>query len=97
LLHVLEGHKLVTEGPYGIVRNPIYAGMFGMLIATGLATSQFAYLVVATAVYRLGTTIRIRSEEKLLREAFGEQFREYERLVPALLPRVGGAATRNVD
>ena len=36
---VLEGHKLVTEGPYSIVPNPIYAGMFGMLLTTGLAIS----------------------------------------------------------
>ena len=27
---VLEGHKLVTEGAYSVVRNPIYTGMFGL-------------------------------------------------------------------
>src|SRR5271166_3280895 len=32
---LVEGHKLITEGPYAYVRNPIYTGMFGMLIATG--------------------------------------------------------------
>jgi protein-S-isoprenylcysteine O-methyltransferase Ste14 len=34
----------------------------------------------------VGTIIRVRSEEKLLREAFGEQFENYARKVPALVP-----------
>src|SRR5262249_19689489 len=31
---LVEGHQLITEGPYRRVRNPIYSGMLGMLIAT---------------------------------------------------------------
>jgi protein-S-isoprenylcysteine O-methyltransferase Ste14 len=33
---VVTDHKLATEGPYRFVRHPIYTGMLGMLIATGL-------------------------------------------------------------
>src|SRR5213080_2237399 len=76
---VVEGHKLVTEGPYSIVRNPIYTGMFGMLLATGLAVSHWVGLLIAVVVFAIGTAIRIRSEEKLLREAFGREFEEYAR------------------
>lgn len=83
---VLEGHKLVTEGPYRIVRNPIYTGMFGMLLATGLAISHWIGLLIAVVVFIVGTLIRVRSEEKLLREAFGAEFTAYERKVPALIP-----------
>ncbi len=83
---VLEGHKLVTEGPYGIVRNPIYTGMFGMLLATGLAISHWIGLVAAIAVFAIGTAIRVHSEEKLLREAFGAEFDAYTRRVPAVVP-----------
>jgi protein-S-isoprenylcysteine O-methyltransferase Ste14 len=31
---VVEGHELITDGPYRIVRHPIYAGMLGLLVAT---------------------------------------------------------------
>jgi len=83
---VLEGHKLVTEGPYSVVRNPIYTGMFGMLLATGLAISHWIGLLIATFVFAAGTLIRVQSEEKLLREAFGQQFEAYARSVSAVVP-----------
>lgn len=83
---VLKGHKLITEGPYSIVRNPIYTGMFGMLLATGLAISHWIGLLIAIIVFAIGTAIRVHSEEKLLREAFGEEFEAYARKVPAVVP-----------
>ena len=83
---VLEGHILVTEGPYSVVRNPIYSGMFGMLLATGLAISHWIGLLIATFVFAVGTLIRVQSEEKLLRDAFGEQFDAYARKVSAVVP-----------
>jgi len=83
---VVEGHELITEGPYAIVRNPIYLAMFGMLVATGLAVSRWQALAAAIIVFFAGTEIRIRSEERLLREAFGAKFGEYARRVPGLFP-----------
>jgi protein-S-isoprenylcysteine O-methyltransferase Ste14 len=83
---VTEGHRLVIEGPYRIVRNPIYTGMLGMLLATGFAFSRWPALVVGVVVFITGTMIRVRSEEKLLRETFGEEFEAYAKRVPALIP-----------
>lgn len=83
---VVEGHKLVTKGPYNIVRNPIYTGMFGMLLATGLAVSHWIGLVIAIVIFAIGTFIRVRSEERLLREMFGPEFDAYARKVPAVIP-----------
>jgi protein-S-isoprenylcysteine O-methyltransferase Ste14 len=83
---LIEGHKLITEGPYGLVRNPIYTGMFGMLLATGLAVSHWVGLLIAIIVYAVGTVVRVRSEEKLLRGAFGAEFDAYARRVPAVIP-----------
>jgi len=60
--------------------------MFGMLLATGLAISAWLGLIVAIALFAMGTTIRIRSEERLLRNAFGEEFDAYAQKVPAIVP-----------
>jgi protein-S-isoprenylcysteine O-methyltransferase Ste14 len=83
---LVEGHQLATSGPYALVRHPIYSGMLGMLLATGLAISHWLALLAALIIFFVGTTIRVRSEEKLLREAFGEKFESYARRVRAIVP-----------
>lgn len=83
---LVEGHKLITSGPYAYVRNPIYTGMLGMLIATGLAMEHWIATIVAVVIFFVGLVIRVRSEEKLLRAAFGQEFEDYARRVPAVVP-----------
>jgi protein-S-isoprenylcysteine O-methyltransferase Ste14 len=85
---LVEGHELITEGPYRFVRNPIYTGMLGMLVATGLALQHWIQLAVGIVLFAIGTVIRVRSEEKLLRAAFGKEFDDYARRVPAVLPGI---------
>lgn len=85
---LLEGHKLATGGPYRFVRHPIYAGMLGMLLATGMSLSYWFSLVAALLLFFIGTSIRVRSEEKLLREQFGAEFESYAARVLALLPGI---------
>ncbi len=80
---LVEGHKLVTVGPYAYVRNPIYTGMLGMLIASGLAMEHWIALCAALVIFMVGLIIRVRSEEKLLRAAFGQEFEDYTRRVSA--------------
>ena len=83
---LVEGHRLVQTGPYRLVRHPIYTGMLGMLIATGFALGIWWVLIVALVVFLIGTAIRVRFEERLLREAFGDEFDDYARRVPAIIP-----------
>ena len=85
---LVEGHKLVTDGPYAHLRNPIYTGMLGLLIATGLAMEHWIALIMAVLIFAAGMVIRVRSEEKLLRAAFGAEFEEYASRVPAVVPGI---------
>ena len=85
---VIKGHELVTQGPYAIVRNPIYLGMYGMIVGTGLVFSRWGTFLAAVVFFLIGNRIRIRAEERLLRETFGSQFDDYARHVPAFFPRL---------
>jgi protein-S-isoprenylcysteine O-methyltransferase Ste14 len=83
---LVEGHRLVREGPYALVRHPIYTGMAGKLLATGLTYSHWLGLLLGVIVFTIGTVIRVRSEERLLRAEFGAEFDAYARRVPAVVP-----------
>jgi protein-S-isoprenylcysteine O-methyltransferase Ste14 len=86
---VVEGHELITEGPFSVVRNPIYLGMFGLMVATGLVFATWWALGLAVVLFLIGNQIRIRAEEKLLRETFGAKFEDYAQRVPAFWPGFG--------
>ena len=83
---LVEGHRLVTAGPYALVRHPIYTGMAGKLLATGLTYSHWLGLLLGVIVFTIGTVVRVRSEERLLRAEFGAEFDAYARRVPAVVP-----------
>lgn len=83
---VIQGHELITQGPYSVVRNPIYLGMFGLILSMSLAFSRWWSGLLAVALFLIGNRIRIRAEERLLRETFGDQFDEYARRVPPFIP-----------
>jgi len=83
---VIEGHELVTQGPYRFVRHPIYTAMLGKLLASNFAFGHWLGLVIAGSMFVVGTLIRIQAEEKLLRETFGSAYAEYAQRVPAFLP-----------
>lgn len=86
---VVAGHKLVTSGPFRYCRHPLYLGMVGLLLATVLGLSSFIGAGAAFVLFGLGTTVRVQAEERLLREAFGADFEDYRRKVPAFIPRPG--------
>ncbi|MGB6431874.1 MAG: isoprenylcysteine carboxylmethyltransferase family protein [Candidatus Acidiferrales bacterium] len=83
---VIEGHRLITEGPYNLVRNPIYLSMFGSLVATGLVFGKWWAFLPAVIIFLIGTQIRISREEKLLCATFGDEWTDYTRRVPAFFP-----------
>ena len=92
----LQTSRLVADGPYRFVRNPLYLGNIMISIAMGLMASRLGFLVLVIGntvfVYRL-----ILREEAGLEATRGNSYRAYcaavPRLLPALSPRVSAAGS----
>lgn len=71
-----KAHELVTHGLYKRFRNPVYVfsllGFGGMLISAG----WWWGLLMLPGVYAM-QSVRIRREERVLEQAFGEKYRAY--------------------
>jgi protein-S-isoprenylcysteine O-methyltransferase Ste14 len=81
-------HELVQAGAYRIVRHPIYASMFGMLLADICWVGTLPGWPIAVALFVVGTEIRVRVEDGLLRERFGETFVAWQKAKAAYVPFV---------
>jgi protein-S-isoprenylcysteine O-methyltransferase Ste14 len=79
-------HQLVTIGVFAQVRNPIYLAMSLFLLALAIGLGHEANLVVAVPGFALGTWIRVREEEKLLRAQFGTGYDDYAARVKRFVP-----------
>jgi protein-S-isoprenylcysteine O-methyltransferase Ste14 len=81
------GHELRTDGPYRVTRHPIYTGLLGMLAGTTMIAGIGLWLLVMV-IGVLFVEIKLRAEEQLLSSEFPEQYAEFRRRVPRLLPLV---------
>lgn len=81
-------HQLIRKGPYRWLRHPSYTGslatFYGFALALGDAVSLLAIVVPVTVVFLW----RIRIEERVLADAFPEQYPAYARETRRLIPFV---------
>lgn len=87
MVQVKFGHQLIRTGPYRIVRNPMYTGIFIAFVGAAIAIGELLAFV-ALAIGLVSIVIKIQAEEEILTEKFGEEYLQYKREVKALIPFV---------
>lgn len=84
--HIIKNNRLATTGPYAHTRNPLYFGSF--LIAAGFAiAAHWALLLVVIAFFVFVYAPTMERERANIRGRFPDAYAEYERNVPAFVPR----------
>ena len=81
----LHSDRLVADGPYRYVRNPLYLGIVLLAAGMGLMASRLGwlFLVAANCVFYLRLALR---EEVALAATQGESYLAYKRAVPRIIP-----------
>lgn len=79
--------RLVEEGPYGIVRHPLYLGL--ALLGAGTMAAHPSLPTIAGGIGLLvGLASKMHREERAMASMFGARWEAYRRRVPSLIPRL---------
>lgn len=87
-LEIREKHELITRGIYGYIRHPMYASQWLWVIAQPLLLQNWLAGWLNLFIFIIFYFLRVRAEEKLMIDTFGEQYREYMQKVGAVLPKL---------
>ena len=85
---VLESQHLVQGGLYRHVRHPAYAGSLLAYLGMGLALANWISFVMIFFPILLAALYRMQVEERVLREAFGDEYADYSSRTKRLLPGI---------
>lgn len=83
-----NGNALVKDGPYAIIRNPMYFGTFMIGAGVIVMLLELWILLIFSAGFLIIYIPQAIREEKVLLGRFGEGYKEYCRVTPGYLPRI---------
>ena len=81
-----KGRTLAFNGPYALVRNPMYLGRYFILLGGVMLLGNWWVLLLFTVVYYFYMVNRVQREEEYLRGPLGAPYEEYLRTVNRFLP-----------
>ncbi|GEC15304.1 protein-S-isoprenylcysteine O-methyltransferase [Nitrobacter winogradskyi] len=87
-LEVREGHRVVRTGVYRLIRHPMYASFWLWAIAQAFLLPNVVAALSGVAAVALLFFARVRFEEQMMIETFGEDYRRYMQQTHRIIPGV---------
>jgi protein-S-isoprenylcysteine O-methyltransferase Ste14 len=87
-LEIRKEHKLITNGIFRYIRHPMYASQWIWVIAQPLLLQNWLAGFLDLFVFIFFYTLRVRAEEKMMLETFGDEYREYMKKTGAIFPKM---------
>ena len=81
-----KNSTVVTEGPYSLCRNPLYAFSIMGVVGFGLLVQSFAYTALVTSLAFVILSQAAGREEAYLTDKFGEDYVQYRNRTPRFMP-----------
>ncbi len=86
IITIEEDHKLVTNGPYSLVRHPIYSGIIFLFLGYTLSFCSIIGTVIITSFFIFWFRKRIELEERMLIQKYGYEYLSYMNKTSRLIP-----------
>ena len=87
-LELREQHRLITEGIYRHVRHPMYAALFLYSIGQALVVPNWVVGPSYFVTFGILFALRIGAEERMMLEAFGDEYAAYRARTKLLVPGI---------
>lgn len=81
-----EKHHIIDSGIYRIIRHPGYLSTTMIWVGSGIAMRNWALTIAVAAVFFSVFTYRIQTEEAMLIDTFGNEYRSYMSRTWRMLP-----------
>lgn len=87
-LELRENHQVITQGVYRSIRHPMYTAIFLYALAQTFLLANWIAGPSCLVAFTLMFAWRIRAEERMMRDRFGQAYVEYTAATKRLIPRV---------
>jgi protein-S-isoprenylcysteine O-methyltransferase Ste14 len=81
-----KNNELVREGPFSVVRNPLYVFSFIAVVGIGLQSGVLLLLLVLMGAFVFYYPVVVKKEEAFLVQKFGAPYETYIKEVPRWIP-----------
>ena len=88
-LEIREKHELITRGIYGVIRHPMYASQWLLAIVQPLLLQNWIAGFLNLLVFIPFYFLRVKAEEKMMLDSFGNEYRDYMNRTGSVLPKIG--------
>lgn len=87
-IQIKVNHQLIQDGLFQYIRHPSYTGSLLTFIGFGIASLNVLTAIVLPVFLIIAYTQRIRLEENILIEGFGQKYENYRKTTWALVPKL---------
>ncbi len=84
-LIIRKDHQLITHGIYLFTRHPVYLGSIIVFIGVSVYASSLYGLLIMIVLIAIFLN-RIRMEERMLTDEYGDSYRRYSKSTSKLIP-----------
>ena len=84
--YIIKNQKLATDGPYSLVRHPLYTGNLLMVIGFTFISGLWWAILLSALFWWFYYPTAIEYEDRKLHGIFGEDWEQWSQTVPAVIP-----------